>query len=388
MSFLDNLFGGGAKKKDADALYKRTTDLAGQNRAEQERILNPAYDQYRSTLGTGYNTAQSYYDQGRDQQLGSLGTWFDQARNDLGGGYDAALGRVGTGYDRARGELGAGFDDAIGTTRTYGQRAVDYLTPFINEGRTNERYTTLLGTGAGGEAAQATARGALNQNLINENREALDYEAKQRAAAANAGRTGLNSGRAGLIDARATTQAIAGLRGDELSRLESQAAREAGYASRAGDMTQRTGDTIADLQGRRGLGMSGLSTAQAGLEAGLESDRGRGYSALSADRGRITTDIYGRDATNRANLASNYYGDLGRSYTGQAGALAGAASDYYGNMAGAAQRQSDAYQSTRGTGMNNLAQWGGLALQGFTPGRMGTSAFGNIKNTLWGKGLS
>lgn len=321
MSWLDDIFGGKSKKKDADALYKRTTELAGQNRAEQERIINPLYDSAKNTLGTGYREAQGFYDQGRDASLGAIRT---------------------------------GYGAAADTARTYGQRAIDYMTPFINEGRTNARYTNLLGTGPGGTAAQATARADLNQSLINENREALDYEAKQRAAAANAGRVGLNSGRAALVDARATTQSLAGLRGDELSRLESQAAREAGYASRAGDLTARLGDTL-----------TGLETGRAGLEA----------------------DIYGRDAGNRAGLASSYYGNLAGLDTERAGRLSGVTSDYYGNMAGAAQRQSDAYSATRGTGLNNLAQWGGLALQGFTPTRTGTSAFGNIKNALWGKGF-
>lgn len=318
MSWLDDLFGGKSKKKDADALYRRTTELAGQNRAEQERIINPAYDAAKNALGTGYTAAQGFYDQGRDASLGAIRT---------------------------------GYGAAADTARTYGQRAIDYLSPFINEGRTNARYTTLLGSGPGGTADQATARAGLNQNLIDENRAALDYEAKQRAAAANAGRVGLSSGRAALADSRATTQALAGLRGDELSRLEAQAAREAGYAGRAGDMTMRLGENL-----------TGLETGRAGLEA----------------------DIYGRDAVNRSNLAYGYGQDQGRLDTARAGALSGVTSDYYGNMAGAATRQSDAYSATRGTGLNNLAQWGGLALQGFTPTRVGTSAFGNIRNSLWG----
>lgn len=322
MTWLDDLFGGKSKKNDADALRRQTDAYAGQNYAEQQRIL-------------------------------SQGT--DAARANYGAGYDVSTRNILDAYNKSSGQLDSGYDRAIGATRDYGQRAVDYLTPFINQGRTAQAYNNYLGTGEGGAGAQTTFRSAMNQRLTDENREALDYEAKQRASAANAGRAGLNSGRSALVDARATTQALSGLRENEASRLEAQGAREAGYATRAGDMTQRMGDSIAGYEQGRG-------TAQAGLTTG-----------------------YGN---NQAQLAGSYYGSLAGLDMSRAGALSGATNDYYGNLAGSAQRQSDAYSATRGTGMNNLAQWGGPALQGFTPGRMGTSAFGNIKNTLWGKGLS
>jgi hypothetical protein len=323
MSWLDDLFGAKSKNKDASGHAQRTSEWAAQNLAEQRRLAQQGTDAARQSYGTGYGIA----------------------RNALDGSKREAEERVNYGYDRA-----------IDATRGYGQQGIDYYKQLYNDGRTSKAYNSYLGTGEGGAAEQAAYRTALNQRLTDENREALDYEAKTRDAALNAGRGGGSGGRAMLSRDRATTLALGGLREGEASRLERRATQEEGYLGRAADATMQLGQNLGNLERGRGLDQSNLST---------------GYG----DR--------------QAQYATNYYDKLGGLDTGRSDAEGRAVNDYYGNLSAADRYKTDASMSTRGTGMNNLAQWGGLALQGFTTGgRSGTSAFGNIKNTLWGKGLS
>lgn len=369
MSFIDSLFGGSqAKKNDANALRAQTDQYSGESRAQQTGIVNTGFDTARTDLGTGFAGARTdlghyYGDAGH-----LLDTGYATATDKLNTGYDTTKTGAATDFDRAYGFADTGFGDAINYATDYGNMGHDALVPYLGTGsRANTALDIYNTGGAGGSPAMTAARASRDQGLLDQNQEALAYEAQQRLQAANAGPGGSRGGRALLADRRASTQALAGLREADLGHLTEQAQRGQAAATVDAQGRYHTGDVLSSVAGQQGAAKTQIAMQQANLDAQIEQARTQGNVALVNALTNAKTQLATMQGNNLASLDTSEGGAYAGLDTGRAGALQGVTNDYYTNLANAAARQSDAYQSTRGDMAKAVQGYGSLALHAFSP---------------------
>lgn len=299
-----------------------------------------AYTDANATLNAGLTGARSALTTGLSNQLGSLAGGYGNARSDITSGYGNARTSLGTGYDAAR--------DVV---TNYGNAATGYLDPFVKSGYGAQG---LLDNYYGVNGA--TAQGDMARNFADANNPLTAYRdemaTKALDAAYNARGLG-TSGRAATAVSRASLERKAQDFSDYLGNVNLGANRGLSAAGSAAGIKANIGNTLGQIESNRGTGLAGLDTGQAGALGSLDY----GY-------GGDVANLYGSNANNLANLE-------------------------YGNaqqLAGNRINLGNAYAATRGSGVNNLLGAAGLAIQGFMPSKMGSSAFGNIGNALSGKG--
>lgn len=337
---LMNIFTGGANKKmagfAAGAANSELTD--GYNRASAT-LSKSLRDQLDSLRG-GYGRASSALDAGERSSTEYLKGGYDKARSDIGSGYDAATGNVTDYYDRSKG----------------------MLDPYIQRGGTlADLYSTALG--AKGADAQ---RAFYNNYATNDPYRQFRDEQANRAIAASMNARGLNnSGRAGLAVSRASLERGSQDMQQYLDRLNQGGQQGGQYAQTLASLANQTGQTLANLNSRRGETLGSLETS-------------RGQSLAS-------------NATNYANQRSQYGYNFGRDEAaanqGYAGAQAGLDYQVAQGRAGNHIGYGNAYAAANNAVANNLIGFGSTLMTGFTPGKYGTSTFGNIANSFKGGGI-
>lgn len=261
MSFLDGLFGGKAKKRDATAANAAATAALNQSRDAQIAALTQQQQDGTKAITSGFEAGRT-----------ALNTGFDTARGDLTDRYGAGIGEIDQGMGRAR----------------------DLMMPGIQRG---ERYNVMLADALG--ANGAAARTAFYDNNVRNNSDfayADELAAKQLQAKLNA--SGVTGGRAGTLQLRQGAQRIEDRTNQYLDRITGQGAR--------GDQMSTT---LAGMENSAGAARAGIQTGLGDRLSGLETNRGTALNASNVGQG-TTTAQFGQD---NARAIANVYGNHGQS---------------------------------------------------------------------------
>lgn len=269
MSFLDNLFGGGAKKRDLSAANASATAALNQSRERQLAALSGATGTARQDLNAGY----------------------DQARTDLTGGYDRARGDFTTQYGRAEDAINAGMG-----------RARDALNPMISLGANYDRmYADALG------ANGTDARTAFYDQNVRGNTDfayADELAAKQLQAKLNA--SGITGGRAGSLALRQGAARIEDRTNQYLDRIRAAGDRGAAFSGQLAGLEANAGTQTAGI--RQGLGdrLGGAEINRGTALAGNETARGTSQANFGMDTARAISGVEGGYGTATASNAINF----------------------------------------------------------------------------------
>lgn len=305
--------------------------------SDQRKDVRNATNQANQQLTKSATNARTQMNQGFDQQLAALNT-----------GYTGATGALNTGYDRARTDLTGAYGNAESAINTQLDYSKQLLDPYITSGnKAQNRYDTALGLNGQGAATDFYSEYAASDPYRQLN-EDMANQALMRLANAN-GQSG--SGRTSLAVSRANLERGSTDLNAYLDRLAGQGQRGAQTATTLAGYANNAGSNIANL--RAGLG-DRLSTN--------EVNRGTALGNLSYGYGQDQGNI----AANRGSANANLTYGLGQQIAGNRINLGNAVAD------------------SRSTGINNLISLGSAVIGGFTPGRYGTSAFGNMKNAISG----
>lgn len=154
--------------------------------------------------------------------------------------------------------LKKGYDEASNTFQNYGQQALNYFTPYVNDGRrANVLYQDSLGVNGaqGGQNALAAYQSARNPYLDYQ----MDQTQRGMDARANA-RGSLNSGANALAVARARQGMGYQDYADWQNKLNSAGQQGYNAASTAGQMTQQQGQYLSDMRYGYGQQQAGQET--------------------------------------------------------------------------------------------------------------------------------
>lgn len=308
MSFLDDLFGGSAKKRDIGAANAAATSALSTSRAAQLAALNGAVD---------------------------------PARADIDAGMTGATGAINTGYDTARGDLTTNYGNAETAISDGMGRARGLLNPMIELGG---KYDKMYGDALGVNGADA--RTSFYDDNVNNNDQfayADELAAKQLQTKLNA--SGITGGRAGALQLRQGAQRVEDRTNQYLDRIKAEGARGA-----------QAGSQLAGMETQAGSQTAGIRTGLGDQLGNLETNRGTQIGNINMTGGQAKAGIGMQNAQ----------------------AVAGVEGNYGNNVAGNAINYGNAMASTRGSGLNTMLQIAGLGIQGFTPGRTGATAFGNM----------
>jgi hypothetical protein len=339
MSFLDNLFGAKGKQRE----------------------LASAFNSSNATIGNTRTAQLGAYKQANDAAIGNINAGYDTARNDIQGGITSGRGAINTGYDTARGDLATNYGNAEGAINAGMDRTRNLLNPLVQRGT---QYNTMLADalGANGDAARSQFYRA-NVGNNPEFNFADQLAAKQLQAKLNA--SGITGGRGAALQLRQGAQRIEDRTNQYLDRITGLAAR--------GD---QAATTLAGYE-------NGAGTQIAGIRTGL-GDR---LGTLETNRGQTLGNFDMNGATLLSNNAVNRGGALAAANTAYGQNVANAEGNYGQNTATNAINYGNARSALQGTGMNAMMQLAGMAIQGFTPGRDGSTPFSNFGNTV-SRGIS
>lgn len=339
MGWLDNLFGGGAKQRDATA----------------------AYNDSQATLQAGLDKALAELKGSTEAGRAALNTGYDQANVDLNrasGIYDKALGiydRASGLYDQAlpglRNDITQGYAGAEAALTSAADRANAVLDPYARSGRgAQDLYDRALGV-AGTDAQKAF----YDQYAANDPYRAYRDELANKQIQRQFNASGLgNSGRAGMAISRASLERGSQDLQQYLSRLEAAGARGSQIAGQQGANIQRAGEGIAQNRAAQGTGLANLGLNVLGAKTGIA---GQQAGVIGQQAG-----IAGQQATMAAQRAR----DLAGLESGQGSQLS---SLIYGNAqqsAGNRINLGNAYAQSRGIGAQNLINLAGTAAQAYS----------------------
>lgn len=298
MSWLDNLFGAGAQRRDAMGTYEANRAILGD---AQDRALEQQ------------NLARTY-------ALNALQGGYDTARGDLMSGQGQASGFLDRGFDAARGDLTRGFDGAINTSEDYLQRTQNVLNPYLQAGEAaRNQYYNALGLNGAGSRDQFYSD--LSQEVASNPIYQQGLEQQNRALARSSAATGIGGGRLAAAYARAAQERGQQYMDNRLGALERQSNLGGQFANSLAGYTNQTGQNVAGYRAAMGTALSGneanRGTAQAQNSANFSNalaNTATGYGQNQANvnmtTGNNLSNLYGQyaslNAQNRSALGNSF----------------------------------------------------------------------------------
>ena len=330
MGFLGELTGKNAAKRAAAAA------------AESNRLLELARGE-----------AGGYLDTSRTSQLDALGKGYAAGFGYLDDAEGSAAGYLNQGADRGRADIGQYYDRAAGNVEDYYNRTAGLMDPYIQRGnKLADLYATALGAN-GAEGSRDFYDQYASQDPFRQYRDELANREMQQQFNARGQATG---GRFATAVSRASLERGSQDLNSYLDRLNGAGQQGQQAASTLGSAAMQTGQTLGNMNVQRGNQLSGI-----------EQSRGQNLATNAANFGNARAGYGVQQGQNNAAVEQNY-GNARSNLT------MGVAQQQGNNLVGGAAAQNQA----RLGGLNNLFGLGSLALTGFTPGRNGTSPFGNM----------
>lgn len=333
------------------SFWSQLTGQDGARRAEEAAAAANA------GLASGYSTAGKSLNDARTSALAALQGGNAASTGYVNSGFDAARGDITSGYGSARQDLTSGYDAALGNVNDAYARSAGILQPGIDRGNTlADLYATALG-GKGQQAQSGFYDTYAQTDPFRAYRD--EFANKQLQQQFNArGQSG--SGRFDTAVSRASLERGTSDLNTYLDRLKAAGDQGQAASSQLANISSNTGQTLAQINQGKGTGLAGFDT-------------GMGTALANSDTARGQT--LATNANNYASAGAGIESDYGK---GQASLATGLASGQANNLTSGA---SAAAQSLTG-GMNNLIGIGSTVINGFTPGKTGTSPFGGMANSM------
>lgn len=300
---------------------------------DESRLLNKGYKRFKNDLGEGRDQARDLYGRGEDfikdfhdDALGYVDRGYNTGRIDLRQGIDDALGRVDAGIGRSEelydqglgflndadagfGYLGAGADRAEGAIEEgitpwrglydRGTEGIDYygLLSGLQGGQAGQdafedsvdyRVSRAAAeAGLGGLSRFANARGMLESG--NMSQDAMDYMARHDAETLANARNALNpyfglaqSGAAGIQAGKNKIGDVRSQLGrDQASFLQNQGQLKSGFARDMMGIRQGYDQLGAGISERGGQSLADLAKWRGGLKGGFAADAGGRLAGLN-----------------------------------------------------------------------------------------------------------
>lgn len=329
MSFLDNLFGGGAARRDLSSAQQDAAGLRNAGAARADDLLQDSTQQQLSALGLG-NT----------QAVRGINAGSGQARTDIA-----------RGANQARGDVNAGYGRAIGAENDFLQRTNNILDPFIERGL-NSGYLDAIG--ANGQAAQ---QGYFDSYTAADPFRAYNDEVANAALVQAANASGRKfSGATDLALSRAQLERGSQDFNTSIDRLKGLYDTAVNFSNQQAGYTNATGQRVAGYEAGRGQDQAQIAQNRGTALASVAQNRGQQIAGQANTNAQSRAGVYGNTAGQRADLA-------------------------YGNAQLAANDRisvGNYNAQSRGQGANNLMKIAALGLSAATPGSAGLSAAGNI----------
>lgn len=333
------------------SFWSQLTGQDGARRAEE------ATSAANAGLLTGYTNAGQSLSQARAAALAALQGGNASSTGYLNTGYDTARGDITSGYDAAKGDVGAGYDTAIGNVDDAYTRSAGLLQPSIDRGNTlADLYATALG-GKGADAQTGFYDTYASNDPFREYRDQTANDALRRQYNA---RGQSDSGRFDMAVSRASLERGTSDLNTYLDRLKAAGEQGQQASGQLAGISANTGQTLAQINQNKGGALAGLDTGMGTALATNATNKGTALATNASNYGAATAGVESDYGKSQAGLATGLS-------TGQANNL----------LSGA-----NAQQASLTGGMNNLIGLGSTIINGFTPGKTGTSAFSNIGSTM------
>jgi hypothetical protein len=310
-----------------------TNQLAGQNLAQTQPLLDRMYSRQNSALQKGYTSSSKFLNSAYQDSAGMLGQGYDTARGDINTQYGTARGDISSGYGQAAEDLRAG----------YGQ-AINQWQPFHDQSMAGYgMYQNALGLG--GAEGTAAAQGAFQAGPGYQWN--VDQATGQAARAANR-YGGLYSGNTNEAMGRLASNLANQEYGNWVKNLSGfQGAAQNSTAAMA-DIYGQQGKGLSDLSANQGRDLSQVAMAQGNQLSGLAERGGIAQAGLRTDLGQNMANLRTGLGQGQAANAGTYYGssvnNINRMYdtiipSTQQGMMAGqqAAGNRFGAIMGGLQ---------------------------------------------------